>query len=122
MASDLPEVNVEFVQAGKRGGWTAAEVRGVLCNAAYAGVKPFPALLSDGEWAEGAARMIAQEGAAQFLVNMLSVTRMAFGPACPDEIDPNRLDDAEWIAEQVEIISRHGAERWARSFLARLRC
>ncbi len=51
------------------------ELKGILCNPIYAGIPPFPALVSDDEWISAARRLIKQDGAEQFLVNMLYVLR-----------------------------------------------
>ena len=49
----------------------------MICNPAYAGFGPFPALVSDEQWA-AAATAIEEEGAEQFLVSLLYVLRQIF--------------------------------------------
>ncbi len=58
---------------------TEAEVAGTLCNPIYAGVGPFPAIIPEEKWVQAAAMRIREDGADQFLVNMLHVLRASFG-------------------------------------------
>ncbi|MCB9437260.1 MAG: hypothetical protein H6673_09770 [Anaerolineales bacterium] len=71
----LPKVNVEFGRSGDKP--DAKKLRGMVCNPIYAGVGPYPQLIEDETWVRSAARMIAEEGSEQFLVNMLFVLREA---------------------------------------------
>jgi len=48
----------------------AEKVRSLFCNPIYPGIGDFPALVDDEPWVRAAARMIKDEGAEQFLVNM----------------------------------------------------
>ncbi len=81
----LPKVNVEYAASG--GEMTPQAVRAMFCNPVYAGVKPYPALVDDATWVRAAARMIRDEGAEQFLVNMLYVLRKSMEAALPDDSD-----------------------------------
>ena len=58
--------------------WTPEKVRAIVCNPIYAGLGPYPRLHSDEDWIRGAAKLIAEEGAEQFLVNLLAVLRPSF--------------------------------------------
>ena len=49
----------------------------VICNPIYAGIPPYPPLVSDEEWIAAARRVIEQEGVEQFLANMLYLLRLA---------------------------------------------
>ena len=60
-------------------GFTAEDVQGVLTNPIYAGLGPYPALIDDETYVAAAARLIREQGAEQFLVNLLAVLRKAFG-------------------------------------------
>ena len=62
---------------------TPAEIRGMICNSAYAGIGPFPTLVSDEQWVAAAATAIEKEGAEQFLVNLLYVLRETFAEDSP---------------------------------------
>jgi len=68
LPAPLPSPNAEVV-SGELGGETG--VRGILCNPIYAGVAPYPAMVSDEQWIRAACEQIRQEGPEQFLVNML---------------------------------------------------
>ena len=48
-----------------------------ICNPIYAGIPPYPPLVSDEEWIAAAQRVIEQEGIEQFLANMLYLLRLA---------------------------------------------
>jgi hypothetical protein len=50
----------------------------ILVNPIYAGVGPFPRLVEDAAWVRAGARLIEEEGADQFLVNLLYVLRECF--------------------------------------------
>ncbi len=71
----LPKVNVELATGDDRGAMKPEHVRGMICNPIYAGVGPYPQIVSDEEWVQAASRMIEQEGSEQFLVNMLAMLR-----------------------------------------------
>jgi hypothetical protein len=74
----LPQPNVRFRTADQLGDLTPADLRGIICNPVYAGLGPFPAIVSDEEWVTAAARAIREDGAEQFLVNLLHVLRATF--------------------------------------------
>ena len=74
----LPSSNVKFRLANETGDFTPAEVRGMICNPIYAGLGPFPQMVSDEEWVAAAAMFIKKEGTEQFLVNLLHVLRESF--------------------------------------------
>lgn len=74
----LPKANVEFAVGGDLGKMTDAKVRSLFCNPIYVGINGFPALIDDETWIAAASRMIRDEGAEQFLVNMLHVLRQSF--------------------------------------------
>jgi hypothetical protein len=48
-----------------------------ICNPIYAGIPPYPPLVSDEDWIVAARRVIEQEGIEQFLANMLYLLRLA---------------------------------------------
>lgn len=74
----LPAPNAKFRLANETGDFTPAEVRGMICNPIYAGLGPFPQMVSDEEWIAAAAMFIKKEGTEQFLVNLLHVLRQTF--------------------------------------------
>jgi len=71
----LPLPNAVFRASNQTGYITPAEIRGMVSNPVYAGMGPFPALVSDEEWVAAAAQAIKKEGTEQFLVNLLYVLR-----------------------------------------------
>ena len=66
--------------SGETRDWTPEQVRAILCNPIFAGIGQFKASVSDEEWVQGAARVIAEQGAEQFLVNLLAVLRASLPP------------------------------------------
>jgi len=74
----LPQPNAAFRDANQTNDFTPAEIRGMVCNPVYAGVGPYPALVSDAEWVAAASQAIQNEGSEQFLVNLLHVLRETF--------------------------------------------
>lgn len=67
--------NVVVRTAHDSGAFTDAQVRGMVCNPIYAGVPPYPGMMDDETWIAAAKRAIEEQGAEQFLVNMLYVLR-----------------------------------------------
>lgn len=67
----LPKPTVDVVG----GELTEQTVRAMLCNPVYAGIADFPPIIDDDQWIRAAAKGIEQDGAEQWLVNMLHVLR-----------------------------------------------
>ncbi len=74
----LPKPNAKMKLSGTDGDLTVEEVRGMVANPIYAGVGPYPQLIPDAQWVRCAALAIREDGAEQFLVNMLHVLRQSF--------------------------------------------
>jgi hypothetical protein len=75
----LPAPNVVVARAGTPAHELSPEaVKGILVNPIYAGVGPFPRLVEDAAWVWACAKLIQEEGAEQFLVNLLHVLRECF--------------------------------------------
>jgi hypothetical protein len=75
----LPAPNVVVTRAGAPVHELPREaVKGILVNPIYAGVGPFPRLVEDAAWVRACAKLIQEEGAEQFLVNLLHVLRECF--------------------------------------------
>ena len=74
----IPEANVTVRTGEVTGEWTPEEIGGIICNPIYAGISPFPALVSDETWVRSAAVFISEEGSEQFLVDLLFVLRASF--------------------------------------------
>ena len=74
----LPKPNATFRSNDAPGDITPAQIRGMICNPVYAGLGPYPGLVSDEEWVAAAKAAIKEDGAEQFLVNLLHVLRETF--------------------------------------------
>jgi hypothetical protein len=74
----LPSPNAQFRSPDQMGNMAPADIRGMICNPVYAGLGPFPQMVSDEEWVAAAAMFIKKEGTEQFLVNLLHVLRQTF--------------------------------------------
>jgi hypothetical protein len=76
----LPAPNVVVPRSGTPPHKLSAEaVRGILVNPIYTGLGPFPRLVEDEAWVRACAGLIKEEGAEQFLVNLLYVLRECLG-------------------------------------------
>jgi len=74
-----------------QGLWTGDQVRDTLRNPIYAGLGPYPAIVSDEN-----AQLIREEGPEQYLANLLRVLRNTFGQLPQGEaasIDDPRLGE-----------------------------
>jgi hypothetical protein len=77
--SPLPLPNVVLARTGMPINELSPEaLRGILVNPIYAGLGPFPRLVDDEAWVRAAAGLIDEDGAEQFLVNLLFVLRECF--------------------------------------------
>lgn len=74
-----------------QGLWTGDQVRDTLRNPIYAGLGPYPAIVSDEEWIEANAQLIREEGPEQYLANLLCVLRDTFGQ--PPQGEAASIDD-----------------------------
>jgi hypothetical protein len=75
----LPSPNVIVARSGTPPDQLSPEaVKGILFNPIYTGVGPFPRLVEDAAWVRACAKLIDEEGADQFLVNLLYVLRECF--------------------------------------------
>jgi hypothetical protein len=82
----LPAPNVIVARSGTPMHELSEEaIRGILVNPVYAGVGPFPPYVGDATWVRGCAKLVEQEGAEQFLVNLLFVLRECFPGTTDDE-------------------------------------
>ena len=74
----IPPPNVVVRTSGYEGEWTEEQIKGIICNPIYAGIGPYPSFVSDEVWIRCASKQISNEGAEQFLVNLLKVLRECF--------------------------------------------
>ena len=77
-ARPLPKPTATFVSSDSIGEMTEDKIRAIVCNPVYAGIGTFPGLITDEQWVRAAATMIAEDGAEQFLVNLLHILRASF--------------------------------------------
>ncbi len=73
----LPKPNAKMKMSGSSMTFTEEEVRGLIANPVYAGIGPFPQLVTDEQWIRAAAKAVRADGPEQFLVNMLHVLRQS---------------------------------------------
>ncbi len=76
----LPKPDITYA-VSKSDMLTERGLKGILCNPIYAGIPPFPATIGDEEWISAAKKLIEEDGAEQFLVNMLYVLRKSMQAA-----------------------------------------
>src|SRR6201982_12351 len=74
----VPKTNAVRRLSGDEAPSNPEHVRGIICNPCYAGVGPYPGLVPEAAWVHAAARAIQEDGAEQFLVNMLQMLRESF--------------------------------------------
>jgi hypothetical protein len=74
----LPEPTVDFRAAEATEEFTEEQVKGILTNPVYAGIGPYPPMVDDAQWVRACKKLIDEEGAEQFLVNLLYVLRQSF--------------------------------------------
>jgi hypothetical protein len=89
----LPPPNIVPPQEGDRPSrWRPETVRGIICNPLYAGIAPYNGAVEDVMWVRAAAKAIAEDGAEQFLVNLLTILRM-WSEAAEDYEEEDEGDD-----------------------------
>lgn len=79
----LPKPNVKYASSNNQN-LDEKELKGMFCNPIYAGIPPYPAIMTDEDWVKVALKEIEEDGAEQFLVNMLYVLRMSMLAANPE--------------------------------------
>lgn len=62
----LPIPNAKLRLANETGDFTPEEVRGLVCNPIYAGMGPYPRMLSDEEWVATAVQEALVDAMIQF--------------------------------------------------------
>ena len=85
--SGLPKPNVSYIPKNP-GTLDEKSIKGMICNPIYAGVVPFPQVVSDEAWVQAAAQLIHEEGAEQFLVNMLYMLRQSLETQTEPQVSP----------------------------------
>ena len=86
----LPKPNVVVAKSGTPPHeMTPEAIKGLLLNPIYAGVGPYPAIVEKRQWVCACEKIIEEDGAEQFLVNLLYVLRECF-----DDEDVGSLDES----------------------------
>ncbi len=75
----LPKLNAVVAKSGTPPHeMTPKAIKGLLLNPIYAGVGPYPAIVEESQWVRACEKIIEEDGAEQFLVNLLYVLRESF--------------------------------------------
>ena len=80
---------------------TPDEIRGMLINPIFTGLGPYPSVVSDEDWVENCKRLLQEDGAEQFLVNLLYVLREVFGTEEDFDDEDDDPDDG-WPEEETD--------------------
>lgn len=105
----LPRPTVKFVSNPDK--MSDAAARGMLSNPVYVGVPPYHRIVSDEAWVRAAVELIKEEGAEQFLVNMLHMLRVSMVSAVPKEAIPDDYDGPWPEDDEAEVVEIE--EEWA---------
>ena len=114
----LPKPNVKY--SNTPGETSEASLRGLISNPVYVGVPPYPRLVSDEAWVKAALELIEEDGAEQFLVNLLFMLRNSIVDAIPDEAIPNDYD-GPWPDESEAEVSEAPTDEYMARFEEELR-
>lgn len=118
--------------------WSAAEIGGVLCNPVVTGLGPFPQVVSDNIWLSAAEKQVTEEGAEQYLVNMLFMLKESFqhvrghpGRDISVELDdvvatgvgpfPGLISDEDWVRAAADKLRAQGTGNFMRGVLQKMR-
>lgn len=105
--SPLPARTVKYVLNPEE--MNEAAARGMLSNPVYVGVPPYNRVVSDEAWVRAAVKLIEEDGAEQFLVNLLYMLRVSMVDAVPDEAIPHDYD-GPWPEEHEAEINQDDDE------------
>jgi hypothetical protein len=102
--------------------WEVSDVRAVLCNPVNVGLGPFKQAVPEDLWLNAADKQVAEQGAEQYLVNVLFMLKESFKPVQGHPPRDVSLETDNIIATGVGpfpgLISD---EHWVRSSAAKLR-
>lgn len=98
--SPLPHRTAKYITDPEQ--MSESVIRGMICNPIYAGVPPFEPVVSDEVWVHSAAQLIREEGAEQFLVNLLYVLRNSMADVTPQ--DTESADFTEFPSDEEELL------------------
>jgi len=118
--------------------WSTADIGGVLCNPVYTGIDPFPQIVPEDLWLKAAEKQVAEEGAEQYLVNVLFMLKASFQhvrghPARDVSVEadnvvatgvgpfPKLISDEQWVRAAAEKLRIQGAGHFMRGVLQQMR-
>ncbi len=99
--SPLPRRTAKYITDPQQ--MSESVIRGMICNPIYAGVPPFESIVSDEVWVRSAAQLIKEEGAEQFLVNLLYVLRNSMAEV--ETRDSEAANRTEFSSDEDEFLS-----------------
>jgi hypothetical protein len=126
------------VRAGRAAEWQESDVRAILCNPLYVGLGPFKQVVAEDMWLQAAEKQVAEEGAEQYLVNVLfmlkeSLKKLQSHPQRDIglEVDnavatgvgpfPRLISDEQWIRASAAKMRQQGVTAFMRAQLRKLR-
>ncbi|RLI78634.1 hypothetical protein DRP04_09915 [Archaeoglobales archaeon] len=98
--------------AEKLGERSISEQVKILCNPIYAGIGPYPSIISDEKWIEVGAKLIEEIGIKEYLLNVFYCIEKYLGDFPEKE---------KWITSAEDKIKEIGVEKFLRNLLATLR-
>lgn len=118
--------------------WSAADIGGVLCNPVVTGLGPFPQVVPENIWLKAAEKQVAEEGAEQYLVNMVFMLKESFqhvrghpGRDISVELDdvvatgvgpfPSLISDEQWVRAAADKMRTQGVINFMRGVLQKMR-
>lgn len=104
-----------FKAAGDRAPFSGDDILDMVCNPVYAGMGPFPAIVTDDQWVAAVARVIESHGVETVLQRVVRNLNNAFGR---EDLVP---DPQTWAESTAELFREHGAETMLRGMLIVLR-
>jgi len=99
--SPLPRRTAKYITDPQQ--MSEAVIRGMICNPIYAGVPPFKRIVPDEVWVRSASQLIKEEGAEQFLVNLLYVLRNSMADVAREQAEPAHF--TEFPPDEEELLS-----------------
>lgn len=98
-----------------RNKWATRDVRRILSNLIYAGLGPYPPIVTDDHWARVQSRLVSSHGSRRTLCMISCTLRDSFDGRM------QCIEREAWIDESVAAIKQIGAEAFFRCLLLELR-
>lgn len=113
--SNRPRRAIRPRRALSEQGWTAQDVAQILANPVYAGLGPYPPIVSDDDWVNAQVMRVQEQGAGESLALIRSVVLST------PLIEPGNLASPGWVEDSLLAIARDGAESFFHKLLADLK-